>query len=107
MRSLTVWALAGAVLALSAGASAAQGRPDARTMTCGQARALVQQSGAVVLTTGRYTYDRYVASERHCAFAETIERAWIATRDTPSCFVGYVCVPERPLEDRWWWMRRH
>lgn len=107
MRRVTICALAGAAVALTVGAAAAQGRPDARAMTCGQARALVQQRGAVVLTTGRYTYDRYVVSKRYCAFAETIRHAWIATRDTPSCLVGYVCVPERPLEDRWWWLRRH
>lgn len=40
--------------------SMAYARPDARTMTCEQTQLLIQSRRAIVLTTGRNTYDRYV-----------------------------------------------
>jgi hypothetical protein len=69
----------------------AQPRPDARRLSCAQAAALVQSAGAVVLTTGPYTYDRYVSSAQFCFRPEVPLPAWIATADTPECFVGYLC----------------
>ncbi|RWO25789.1 MAG: hypothetical protein EOS10_29245 [Mesorhizobium sp.] len=45
---------------LFAATSMAYARPDARTMTCEQTQQLIQSRRAVVLTTGRNTYDRYV-----------------------------------------------
>lgn len=108
MRSFMFIVTSGMALLLLAGGAIAQGRPDARVLSCGEARALVRQSGAVVFTTGRYTYDRYVANERFCAFSETIKHAWVPTRDTPSCLVGYVCVQKSPRDDFLWWrFRRH
>lgn len=109
MPRLNPWfTAAAAMLALSTAMAAAQGRPDVRQLTCGQARALVQRSGAIVLTTGRYTYDRFVASERFCRAAEMTRDAWVATRDAQSCRIGYTCVPDTRWEDRWWWLhRRH
>jgi hypothetical protein len=70
---------------------AAQPRPDARRLPCTQAAAVVQSAGAVVLTTGPYTYDRYVSSGQFCFRPEVPIPAWIATADTPQCFVGYHC----------------
>jgi len=77
-------------------------RPDVRTMTCAQARALVLQNGAVVLTTGQYTYDRYVARQAYCFAPFVIQRAWVATADTEQCPVGYTCEQRviRPLFGR-------
>ena len=73
----------------------AQGRPDARQMTCGQVQDLIDRRGAVVLTTGRHTYDRYVAAGQFCSIGETSTMATIATRDTNQCRV-YRC----RIEDR-------
>jgi len=69
----------------------AHARPDVRTMTCAQARGLVLQYGAVVMTTGRHTYERYVASQGYCYRPDVIQRAWIATGDTSRCQIGFTC----------------
>jgi hypothetical protein len=66
-------------VALSVAASAQ--RPDARTMTCQQVHDLIASRGAVVLTTGQHTYDRYVASGRYCSFPNTTRPESINTRD--------------------------
>ncbi len=87
MRKLTV------LIVLLSLADVAWARPDVRTMSCAQARALVLQSGAVVLTTGRYTYDRYVSRQAYCERPFVIRRAWVATRDTNQCNIGYTCEP--------------
>jgi len=72
-------------------ADLAYARPDVRTMSCAQASALVRQSGAVVLTTGRYTYDRYVAGQTFCERPFVTRSAWVATADTDRCNIGYTC----------------
>jgi len=87
-----------ALLGFSATFSAAQGRVDARQLSCGEARALVQHNGAVVFTTGRFTYDRYVAGERFCPVGHVADDAWISTRDTQSCRIGYRCILD-PWDD--------
>ena len=87
MRKLTI------LILLLSFSDIAHARPDVRTMTCAQARALVRQSGAVVLSTGRYNYDRYVASQAYCYIPYYIRRAWIVTGDTSQCLVGFTCEP--------------
>lgn len=77
---------------LAALSAAAQGRPDVRELACGQARSLIKDSGAVVLTTGRYTFDRYVSNGHYCASGYITRRAYVQTRDAQSCFIGYRCV---------------
>jgi hypothetical protein len=69
----------------------AQARPLSTAISCAQASGLVNSGGSVVLSTGPYTYDRYVSSGRFCGTAETTEPAWIPTVDTQQCFVGYRC----------------
>jgi len=82
--------------ALAAGAMPAQARPDSRSMTCAAAAAMVAQRGAVVMSTGPNTYDRYVSSLASCSAAEQLRPEWVPTRDQPKCFVGYTCyVPSR------------
>jgi len=71
--------------------AASQGRPDARRLSCAQATALVRSSGAVVIATGAYTYDRYVSGAQHCFRPQVTTPAWIGTADTGQCFVGYLC----------------
>lgn len=69
-------------------------RPDVRQMTCEQVRALVEQSGGIVLTTGQYTYDRYVSDRLYCPMGLDTKDAWVATQDNRSCRIGYTCVVE-------------
>jgi hypothetical protein len=85
--------LAVTLLSLSATAADAQGRrPDTRAMSCGQAAALVQARGAVVLTTGPDLYDRYVRDGGFCERDRTTQPAYVPSADTPQCFVGYRCI---------------
>ena len=84
--------LAFSAILLMAGATAqAQGRPDARTMTCGEVRSLIQERGAVVITTGRYTYKRFVAHRGFCLYSERIGHDWIETSDIAECRLR-ICV---------------
>lgn len=65
----------------------AQGRPDVRQMSCDQVQSLIARRGAVVLTTGRHLYDRYVASSRFCSYPEVATPVRVRTRDTDRCFI--------------------
>ncbi|AXS39998.1 hypothetical protein [Breoghania sp. L-A4] len=78
-----------------AAAPALAARPDVRRMTCAQAHDMVLDRGAVVMTTGRFTYERFVSHQRYCDRWETVVPALAATRDKPQCLVGYIC--EEPL----------
>lgn len=80
-----------ALAALVAGTSIAQARPSTLTMTCAQAAATVASYGAVVLTTGEYTYERFVAHNGFCLHGEVTRAASAPTLDTPYCQIGYIC----------------
>lgn len=82
--------LAGAVMMVPA-IAAAQTRPSTTAMSCVQAQRLVASRGAIVLGTGRYTYDRFVSDERFCQRDETIDPQWVPTVDVRQCFIGYRC----------------
>ena len=69
----------------------AQQRPSTVDMRCAQAAAIVAARGAVVLSTGGSTYDRFVSDSRYCGFTQTTVPAWVPAIDTPQCFVGYRC----------------
>src|SRR5215212_4742252 len=71
----------------------AEARTDARRLTCAQAQALVRAQGAVVLTTGQYTYERFVSDHRFCERDEVTRPRRTPTRDTRTCRIGYVCRP--------------
>lgn len=82
-----------AIILMSMGSGAlAQGRPLTLQMSCNGARQLVASQGAVVLSTGPTTYDRYVGGYGQCVLGETLEPAWVPAADTPQCLVGYRCV---------------
>lgn len=97
---LAAAALSALVLMTLAPQPAAAQRPDLRRMTCNQAQDLVARRGAVVMTTGQYTYERFVAGPRWCDRWEVVRPEVARTRDTQSCVVGYICeVPLfRPFE---------
>ena len=77
--------------AILAASSAEAQRPDLRTLSCGQAQALLQSRGAVVMSTGRYTYDRFVAHAGYCIHGEITRQAWVATGDNAGCVLGFRC----------------
>lgn len=92
MSHQTVFRRVAATLLFTVLATSAFARPDTRAMDCRDAQLLVQRSGALVLTTGPMTYDRYVASDRFCdSSARYIHPAWVTTRDDNRCLIGYTC----------------
>jgi hypothetical protein len=81
-------------------AGSALARPDTRSMTCAQTQNLIVRSGAIVLTTGRHTYDRYVAAARYCPLPNAPTLTAVRTKDTRQCPV-YNCQRADPIfEDR-------
>jgi len=72
-------------------------RPSTLGMSCASARGLVAQSGAIVLSTGTHTYDRFVVHPGYCATAEYAYTGFAPTTDSPQCVVGYVCKAAPPL----------
>lgn len=73
-------------------ATAAQARPDSLSMTCAEFKDLVSENGAVVVGTGPYIYDRYVANRSYCAGHEVLKFATVKTSDSASCDT-YTCAP--------------
>lgn len=71
------------VLVVVAGTAFA--RPDTRGMTCQQTQRLILRSGAIVLTTGQHTYDRYVADQRFCSTPYVPTWTSVRTKDTAQC----------------------
>ncbi|PVE23557.1 hypothetical protein DC522_15320 [Microvirga sp. KLBC 81] len=84
-----------AVISFTTGAFA-QSRPQTIGMNCSLAQSLVANRGAVVLSTGQNTFDRYVSSQASCLSGEFTRPAWVPTADTPQCFIGYTCVVSEP-----------
>ena len=83
-------------MSLLAGVSFAQ-RPSTLAMSCGQAGALVASQGAVVMSTGTHTYDRFVATPGFCMLAEYAYDGYAPTQDARSCRIGFVCRPFSPF----------
>jgi len=79
------------VLTLASSAAIGQSRPSTVNRPCAVNRQSVVASGAIVLGTGGYTYDRFVRDRGFCQFDEYTEPAWVESRDTPACFIGYRC----------------
>ena len=61
-------------------------------MTCAEAAATVARAGDVVVSTGEFTYQRFVASGQFCGRHGVPEPGYSPTRDSPRCRIGYVCV---------------
>ncbi len=77
--------------ALVAGTSIAEARPSTLSMTCAEAAATVASYGAVVLSTGPHTYDRFVVHNGFCLPGEITRSAYAPTLDTSACPLGYTC----------------
>lgn len=71
--------LAAVLAATMAGTALA--RPDTRAMTCAQTQATIERNGAIVLTTGRHTYDRFVGSRAMCDHPYVPTVTYVRTRD--------------------------
>lgn len=96
LRRLAISALAAAsLLAGAAVAEAQSGRPNSTAMTCAQVQSLINQRGGVVISTGRHTFDRYVANRNFCQHGEVLRKDWIPTRDSNRCYVTR-CVDPQP-----------
>ena len=78
-------------LVILASAAQAQSRPNSLIMSCDAVGRLLRQQGAVILSTGTFTYDRYVSSGSFCGPAERTDPAWVPAADTQQCFAGYRC----------------
>jgi hypothetical protein len=85
-------ALIGIVASVSVAGAA---RPSTLGMSCAQAAATVAASGAIVLSTGEFTYDRFVAHTGFCLHDEAARPAVAPTLDSPYCSIGYRCEQKR------------
>jgi hypothetical protein len=85
-------------LCLGAGEALAQ-RPSTLDMTCADVQAFIASNGAVVMSTGQYTYDRYVATRAQCLPGDVMRNRWVPAADTPECKLR-VCVPRPPRPSR-------
>lgn len=81
--------LFGIIMLLSASNSVAY--PEVWRMTCAQAQQFVRERGAVILSTGRYTYSRFVATRGYCLYFEKTRPKWASTADKKECPVAYEC----------------
>ncbi|TPJ76070.1 hypothetical protein FJ419_20025 [Mesorhizobium sp. B2-6-2] len=62
--------------------SAAYARPDTRAMTCEQTQTLIKGDRAIVLSTGRDTYDRFVRQFGNaCDWPEVPVSTTVPTKD--------------------------
>ena len=87
-------------IAVVIGASAATGRPATYAMTCAEAQALVANTGAIVMSTGQYTYERFVAHRGFCRHGVVTDRVYVPTLDSSQCWVGYRCISRPNLRLR-------
>ena len=77
--------VAGLVVGLMTAGEAAAQRADTRSLTCRAAQDLIQQSGAVTLSTGANTFDRFVANSRACGIQGRATNTFVSTSDNPNC----------------------
>jgi len=71
-------------------------RPYAPKLSCGEIKGMIQQKGAVLLSTGPFTFDRFVRDQGYCMQGEITDPAWIVSLDQPQCYAGYTCGGRQP-----------
>lgn len=86
------------MLVLATGVALAQSRPSTPDRTCATNRQSVASSGAIVLGTGGFTFDRFVRDRGFCQHGDFLEPAFVPSRDNPQCFVGYRCKVDVPWD---------
>lgn len=87
-------------IALAASTALAQPRVDSLTASCDTVSRIVRQSGAAIIGTGHFLYDRFVNDDGYCPRSQITEAAWLPTADDPQCFVGYRCRDRGPRNGR-------
>ena len=85
------WRACLTLLALLPTTSIAAARPNTTAMSCGEAAATVARAGAIVLTTGEHTYERFVSASTFCLGGEIAEPGIAPSADSERCQVGYIC----------------
>ena len=78
--------------------AAVEARQSTTNMTCSQAQQLVRSQGSILLSTGRHTFDRYVSGWTFCPTGDYIKRAYVQTKDSRYCRIGYTCTMDSPLD---------
>ena len=81
-----------AALFVSLSAFQAQARPDTRYLACANVVAIVQSSGAVVLSTSAHVYKKYVKNHAYCNLNESLKNAYVPTADNRRCKIGFTCI---------------
>ena len=84
--------------ALLLAAVPASARPFAPAMSCSAVKGMVASQGAVVISTSATTYDRFVHNGYMCETSTYSVPAFVQTRDTESCFIGYSCTSNPPAD---------
>lgn len=91
IRAVSLAVVGTLALPASAPPALAQSRPYAPALPCRALVGIVASSGAVIISTSRTTYDRYVANRSFCWPTQVARPAWVRAADTPQCFLGYTC----------------
>ncbi len=95
MRNMLITSIVVAISAASATPVLAQARTNITSLTCGQAKSLIDRRGAAVITTGRHTYERYVKNRNFCEIGDRTRRQSVKTKNSNSCFIGFRCITPR------------
>lgn len=75
----------------SAAPALASERVNTLDLSSAQVKQIVQEQGAVLLSTGPDLFDRYVANGSYCYFGEHPKAAFVPTADSDAALVGYTC----------------
>lgn len=86
------------LLLLAAAPALAQSRPSTPDRSCAANHQSVAANGAIVLGTGGFTFDRFVRDRSFCQHGDFLEPAFVPSRDTPQCFIGYRCKVDVPWD---------
>lgn len=95
--------LLGVLMASAAAPAFAIGRYNSMSMSCAEVQALISRERAVILrypatrVKNMTLYDRYVSDGAVCNTGEYAARAYVQTKDNPSCPV-YTCESTTDLD---------
>lgn len=84
-RLATAVTILGLVTLISAPADAQSRRVNSQSISCDQVRTMISKQGAVIMNTGRNTFDRYVSNRSFCQVNEVAKSDFIPTKDNAKC----------------------
>jgi len=73
-------------------AGPAEALTQTRSMSCSQAKSMLQGAGSLVMTTGPNTFAQVYSISGACRASRARPQS-VPTRDNPNCNVGFVCLP--------------